>query len=697
MLVKPGASGRGRGSGPRVPGCPAALLSDRHVVLKLVSQHACEHLLLARLQHTHIVPLYSVEEDATRGLRALCMPYFGGATLAQLFERLSPTSPSKRSGRELLTILDEISSQHDDGTSGAHEHPRPTVRPGHPAASRQFLTRGSYVNAVCWVGACLADALQYAHERGLLHLDLKPSNVLLAADGQPMLLDFHLARAPVEPRAGAISWLGGTTGYMSPEQAAGVQAVLLGKPVDQGVDARADIYSLGVVLYEALAGALPSPGRHDQALLEANEQVSPGLAAIISRCLASDPEQRYRDMNMLAGDLRRHLAHLPLLGVRNRNLAERWHKWRRRSPQGIARALMVFTVVLASSAVVLGLSGVLLQKSEDVQTALDEARLQQASGDWDAAIRNLHRAESLATGLPFRNDLAKEVVAELVRVRGGQEEARRHASVRALHDLANEVRFLFGTPALPESELRLLDTRCQALWKKRGEIAARLTAQNAELEASVREDLLDIVLFWTDLRVQLAPTRNLVFARAEALSTLAEAAKLCGPNPVLEEAGRQLGNKVERTSLSARDAWEHAALARLFLRRDLLERAGAEARQAVALDPRGLWPNFYLGLCAFRQGQFADATIAFSVCIGASPDAAACFYNRGRSFAALNNLDRALADYQEALRHDPNLGAALVNRGLLLVRSGRFAEARHDFQQALQLTWARTMRAAPTP
>src|SRR4029078_4238539 len=85
-----------------------------------------------------------------------------------------------------------------------------------PSPARSFLSRTSYARAIAWLGVCLADALHYAHERGLLHLDLKPSNVLWAADGQPMLLDFHLARAPI-PAGAAPATLGGTAASMAPE------------------------------------------------------------------------------------------------------------------------------------------------------------------------------------------------------------------------------------------------------------------------------------------------------------------------------------------------------------------------------------------------------------------------------------------------------------------------------------------------
>jgi serine/threonine protein kinase len=134
------------------------------------------------------------------------------------------------------------------------------VRRAHGRDGRGTLAADTYVEAVCRIGACLADALQYAHDRGLVHLDLKPSNILVAADGQPMVLDFHLARGPLHPDDPPPAWLGGTPGYMPPEQQAALAAVQRARRVPLAVDGRADVYALGVVLYEALAGRLPGDG-----------------------------------------------------------------------------------------------------------------------------------------------------------------------------------------------------------------------------------------------------------------------------------------------------------------------------------------------------------------------------------------------------------------------------------------------------
>ncbi len=321
----------GRGACGRVFLAVEPDLADRVLVLKLTPAEGGEHLMLARLQHSSIVPLYHVQTFPERGLRALCMPYLGGLTLAALFGALEGRPLEARTGADVLAWLDWANAASP-------------VPPSRGVVARQALATASFADVVCRLAVWLADALQYAHERGVVHLDLKPDNVLLAADGQPMLLDFHLAQPPLAVSDTAPIWVGGTPGYMAPEHVAALQAARLGTPITEPVDGRADIFSLGVLLFEALTGTLTVPRRPVRALWR-NPQVRPGLARIIARCLEADARRRYPTAAELAADLRRHLANQPLQGVSDGGPVERWRKWRRRKPN----SLTLFGLVLAAA------------------------------------------------------------------------------------------------------------------------------------------------------------------------------------------------------------------------------------------------------------------------------------------------------------------------------------------------------------
>jgi serine/threonine protein kinase/Flp pilus assembly protein TadD len=332
----------GRGSHSRVFLAAQEPLSDRSVVVKLVPPETLEHLCLARLQHTHIVPLYSAQLDPVGQWLLLCMPFVGSKSLAHLLTGLQDIPVGRRSGYHLLQVLDD------------EEVALPTLPRRGPA--RRFLARLSYQSALCWLGACLADAIQYAHDHDLVHLDLKPSNVLLTAEGQPMLLDFHLAQPPLRMGGPPPDWLGGTAAYMSPEQRQALAQLRQARPLAMAIDGRSDVFSLGVLLCEALGvaegglktgttvssalGELRDTIHNLQSTLRRSSHVSPGLAAILSRCLEPEPDRRYDNAAALAADLRRHLNDQPLRGVPNPSLAERWQKWRRRHPGALVRWLV---------------------------------------------------------------------------------------------------------------------------------------------------------------------------------------------------------------------------------------------------------------------------------------------------------------------------------------------------------------------
>jgi serine/threonine protein kinase/tetratricopeptide (TPR) repeat protein len=649
----------GRGARGRVFLAVQAPLADRPVVLKVTPCGGGEHLTLARLQHTYIVPLYAVQDDAAHNLRLLCMPYFGGATLARLLDALRDRPPARRSGRDLLAALDQAQAE------------LPAALPAGAAARR--LTLASYTQAVCWVGECLAEALHYAHERGLIHLDLKPSNILLAADGQPMLLDFHLAQGPLYPDRPPPERLGGSPAYMSPEQRAALEAVRLGRSVPAVVDGRSDIYSLGVLLYEALGGTRPA--RPTVPLHRLNPAVSVGLADVIHKCLAADARDRYADGAALAADLNRHLHDLPLRGVANRSWGERWWKWRRRRPF----ALTVFALcgaVLAVTAVVLVY---FWREVEDARAALADGRAQLAKGLHEEAGRSFRRGLLRGGDWVLSPELTRQLSQGLQAADEAAAAAARARAAAALHAVAEQLRGEYGADGRSAAEQRDLEAVCRDLWGRRQEITGQLDQSlPPDVRRQVYDDLLDLALLWSDLRVRRARGAEAVAVRREGVEVLAQAETLHGPSPVLDherrryalalgdleaaqEAGRRAAARAPQT------AWEHGALGRSLLRsatepgeapalvRGLsLALAAVELERAVDLQPQALWPHFYRGLCAFHLGRYEDAVTAFTACAALAPNLATVYHNRALAEAALGRTDRALRDCEKALRRAPN-------------------------------------------
>jgi serine/threonine protein kinase len=641
----------GRGAQGRVFLAAQPSLADRPVVLKLGPRTGREHLSLARLQHTHIVPLHSCHDFPSRRLRALCLPYFGGATLACLLETLRGRRPAEWSGQDLLEALRQAQAGVPVG-----------VPIGGPAC--RFLAAASYVQAVCWIGACLADALHYAHERGLLHLDLKPSNVLLAADGQPMLLDFHLARGPVPAGSPAPAWLGGTPGCMAPEHEAALEAVAGRALVPAAVDQRADVYALGLLLYEMLGGRPPVATEGvARTLRRLNPRVSVGLADLVSRALSPIPEDRYATAAALAADLRRHAADLPLRGVANRSLAERWRKWRRRRPHALP---LLGLLLLAVAGVSLTMAHIRRQWQQ-AQAALHEGQAYLDRRQYAEAHERLRHGLAFAEELLCPTDLPRQL-------RDRMREAEQGEAAQDLHLFAERVRPLFSAGPLPEAQVREVEAHCRAFWQRREEIVRCLGPRpGPELEGQVRTDLLDVAILGVHLRVHLAPPGEVEGARKQALAVLEEAEALFGPSGALcrerEAHARALGwtDRAEATArqgsvLAPRSAWEHCALGLVDYRAGNFRRAAEQMDRALEQEPAGLWPNFYRGSCAYRLREYEEALTAFSICVVLAPQSAWCWHNRALAHAGLGRRDRALHDCARALLLDPTLAEARVLR-----------------------------------
>ena len=626
-----------RGASGRVYLAAQAALADRPMILKVTPLDGAEHLVLARLQHTNIVPLYAAMELHAQNLRVLCMPCFGRATLGSVLKELASVPLESRTGRMLVEAIDR--SQGDAGRT-------PPV--GGP---RQMLAQATYVEAVCWIAACLSDAMQFAHDRSLLHLDLKPSNILLAADGQPMLLDFHLAREPCRPDGPPPENLGGTPGYMPPEQRAALAALRNGEKTPLPVDARADLHAIGAIMYESLGGRTPE-GADAPPLAMLNRQVSVGLSDVVARCLSPVANDRYPSAAALADDLRRHLTHRPLSGVPNRSLSERWLKWRLRHP-GARRASTLLVLLLGALTIISAFTvRNAAERHRQAKTALGDGQRQISKGQYAEAVESLTRGSMLVDGLPLKSDLKRELEGQL-------ETAWRLRLVQQVHDVAEEVRRLPGMSSPSGEQATLLAERCRALWGRR-----QVLIQHGASQASpaLESDLKDIVVFVAMISAREAAEGSDAGAGLRnAIQILDEAESTFGPSAVLEHEQRKwrqalgLPNQESRTPQPVPlSVWEHRALGCAYLEAGDLDSAAEALASARALEPGDFWANYYYGLCAYRLDRFGEAVAAFSVCIGANPNFADCFYNRGLSYLALDQRQNAARDLDRAIALDPD-------------------------------------------
>jgi serine/threonine protein kinase/Flp pilus assembly protein TadD len=663
----------GRGACGRTYLAAEPALLDRLVVLKVISDDQEEHLSLARLQHTHIIPLFSEQTFAERGLRALCMPYLGGASLARILDSIAEVQLGERTGRHILDVLDRVQA-------------RPLASRNADGPYRRYLVQASYVQAVCWIAACLADALSSAHAHALVHMDVKPSNVLIAGDGLPMLLDFHLAHRPIRSGELIADRLGGTRGWMAPEHRAALEAVQQGQSVPQAVDHRADLYALGLLIKEALAGpAAAHDATAGQPWRRRNPGVSVGLADVVDKCLAAQPSERYADAAGLAGDLRRQLSDLPLRGVPNRSLAESWQKWRRRRPADLTRAIAWAITCAALILVLVLVQASYRERVRDIETALEDGRNLRTSGHSVEAAHTLGRALNRARSIPATQQLTRALELELLRARRGQQAA-------ALHELAELVRFRYGIDLPKATEALVLTESISTIWKERDLLLATAAATlDSNTEKGIKTDLLDLVATWAELRAGLAPAADREAARHDALNILDEVSLACGSSPRVHRLRRTIAEASPPDlpfphNPAALSPLDHYDLGRAYLRAARFREAAQEFQHVLDQRPQDFWPNFYQGVCAYRLGQLHEARASFRTCIALEPRSAECYYNRARVAEALGRIDLAVRDYGRAVELDPSLTTGFLNRGALAYRDGRHDAAIADFLTALRTT-----------
>ena len=349
----------------------------------------------ASLDHPHIVDIIGV--GCERGIHYYAMRLIDGRTLAEVIDLLQQQCAADPSYQpsSLLDVASlepsSASSQNDQAAAAAETRAK--------AGSKTPRFRADYFRSIAEIGAQAAEALDYAHDEGVIHRDIKPSNLMLDSRGKLWVTDFGLARIESAESMTITGDLVGTLRYMSPEQAFAKRAA---------VDHRTDVYSLGATLYELLTlRPLIEAADREEVLnwLRDKEptplrrivpQIPVDLETIVLKAVAREPADRYETPQELAKDLRKFLAGNVITARRPGIWKRVRHTIKRR--YGVITAAAVTVVLAASIAISYGIERYSQFNSTIalVREALSESARFEANHRWNEALEAAKRAKALA-------------------------------------------------------------------------------------------------------------------------------------------------------------------------------------------------------------------------------------------------------------------------------------------------------------
>lgn len=626
---------------------------------------------IASLDHPGIVRVVDVGEADARPYLALEL--VRGATLSDLLAELRADPPGfdALTGAHLAEALRTVSARRGDPVepvAGAFDRP--------------------WAEVVCRLVADVADALEHAHRAGVVHRDVKPSNVFVDAEGRARLFDFglaHLVDADSLTRTGDFA---GTPYYTSPEQLSGAR----------DLDGRTDVFALGATLYELLCLRRPFEGEGAAAVFRAiqssdpapprrvNPEVPGDLETVTLTTLAKERGQRYASAAALAEDLRRFLAFRPVL-ARPIGLARRLVRAARRSP-GWAAAIGLLAVGLVA------LPAFLLWANSAIRTERDRA---EDSARLSASV--VEYLVGLFEGVAGEERTARELLDEGVERLPAIGDQRVRA---ALYEASGRAYALMG---LPRQAIPLFDRAFQLAARELGSedaeggrplellarahiavenwaVAADICRVNLEaLESPARRAEVRVTLGHALLgagdtasaRLELEGALDVLRQRAADEPTAAALRLLARvdlaterPGPALEQAqeawsilaslwspSRQaLGECLAVLQQAHAACGDDAAAARIGER---AQRLGAPSVE-VPPPPFALLPpvrdeyqdEFQAGISALQAERWYEAQAAFERCLALVPDEPVCAYNIACALSRAGDADAAFSWFERA-------------------------------------------------
>jgi TolB-like protein len=544
--------------------------------------------------------------------------------------------------------------------------------------------------------AGVADGLAVAHAAGIVHRDLKPENILVSKNGDATLADFGLARL-FEPISGATATptggrvhtqpglIVGTIAYMSPEQAAGTP-----------VDARSDVFSFGVVLYEVLSGRQPFAGASDLDVLQRvqhqpaeplGEDIPPALRMVVEKALEKDPAERYQSMRDMIVDLRR------VTRVSGETTALAAKRWRR--PVAMAGAALITIVVVAVGAAALGRMRPATTVEAPRIRSIAVLPLQNLSRDPDQEFFSDGTTQSLISNLAQIHDLEVTPRTSAMRYKGTDKTMReigRELNVDGI--LEGSVQRVGGAVRITVQLIRASTEKL--LWAREYE---RDAADVLKLEAEVARTIAQ------EIQARLTPEEASRLASAQRINPDARESYLLGryllDKIILKDINQAIPYFQRAIELQPDYALAHASLSqalwglRLNGAKNVDGPMRAAAAKAIGFDPNLSEAHAVMALIKAADWEWAGAEQEARRAIASNPDIDSplviVLHITGRQAEAL-----ALCEH--AVKMDPLSPEAHRCYGNTLYLARKYEDAVPHLKRAIELeqrsTAAVTLAAA---
>ncbi len=667
------------------------LVLGRNVALKVSRQSGNEGRALARLNHPNIVRVFGQHEADSR--RLLEMEYIDGSSLDQWL------AASKNQTRLANRAWYLDWSQQFAHTPSVDPSPVP------PEIERP-------AEVAVWISLQLALGLQHAHQRGILHLDIKPANVLVGSNGAPLLTDFNVAFIDGQDNSQAI---GGTINYMSPEQ---LQAYSSGDlDSANAIDLRADLYSLGIVLLELLGGEkiwgvarsanassiLPSLSAARLASPPEEVRRLPGvdhtLAAIVDKALKPKTSDRYQSASEFATDLSGWIAGRSNTFADNPSPWERCVRFVKRNKLAVCAGLLLVLVALGGIA---GRAVSEQQRLRHCNQLFEKVDISLAAGRGSQAAEHLGAAKTQLEQLWIARWFDRASLAESrSRARQCSQQLNRFERFR-FSSLFGQVSLLnihqddqHDAQILVEESLRTYGVMTNPHWQREAPFVNLPPPQKIEVAEYITELMLVSMIHSIDKTLPNAQQWHKVMERLPAEHAglgIFQRIKNGTAASASEDFESGLGSSTDLEPISPPRPddigcfesylWGVWATCRQDDRR-------AKAWYDSALQTRApetgekFWLRYRSGLTSQRLQSFDEAIRHYHVCLGMKPNFAWLPFNIGLIHVAAGHHTEAVQSLRRAIYLDPMLTAAYQALAAEHLAAGNFEAALQTCDSAL--------------